>query len=89
MNDVKKFFIDAFRHLGNTRTVPEIEVRFYPYAGLNHTIRLRQVALCSLSISQSLSSDVVRSLRSCFRSCWAKESRKYTTRDQDSSLHLK
>jgi len=41
MNDPKKFFVDAFRHMGNTRAVPEIEVRFYPYAGLHHTIRLR------------------------------------------------
>jgi hypothetical protein len=41
MSDVKKFFVDAFRHLGNNRTIPEIEVRFYPYAGLHHTIKLR------------------------------------------------
>ncbi len=41
MNEVRKVFVDAFRHLGNSRTIPEIEVRFYPYAGLHHTIRLR------------------------------------------------
>ncbi|MGH9908600.1 MAG: M48 family peptidase, partial [Pyrinomonadaceae bacterium] len=41
MNEIKKFFGDAFRHLGNNRPVPEIEVRFYPYAGLHHTIRVR------------------------------------------------
>jgi hypothetical protein len=34
-------FVDAFRQLAPSRVVPEIEVRFYPYAGLNHTIRLR------------------------------------------------
>jgi hypothetical protein len=34
-------FSDAFRQLGGNRPVPEIEVRFYPYAGLHHTIRLR------------------------------------------------
>jgi predicted metal-dependent hydrolase len=34
-------FADAFRHLGAQRPVPAIEVRFYPYAGLHHTIRLR------------------------------------------------
>ncbi len=41
MNEVTKFFVDAFHHLGGNRTVPGIEVRFYPYAGLHHTIRLR------------------------------------------------
>ena len=41
MNEVKKFFMDAFRHLGSNRGVPTIEVRFYPYAGLHHTIRVR------------------------------------------------
>lgn len=34
-------FTDAFRQLGGSRPVPEIEVRFYPYAGLHHTIRMR------------------------------------------------
>ncbi|HSS21721.1 MAG TPA: SprT-like domain-containing protein [Pyrinomonadaceae bacterium] len=41
MSEVKKFFIDAFHHLGGNRPVPAIEVRFYPYAGLRHTIRVR------------------------------------------------
>ena len=34
-------FADAFRQLEPKRALPAIEVRFYPYAGLNHTIRLR------------------------------------------------
>lgn len=34
-------FVDAFRQLDRARLTPDIEVRFYPYAGLNHTIRLR------------------------------------------------
>ncbi len=34
-------FVDAFRQLEPRRPIPETEVRFYPYAGLNHTIRLR------------------------------------------------
>ncbi len=41
MPEVKKFFIDAFQHLGGNRPIPVIDVRFYPYAGLRHTIRLR------------------------------------------------
>lgn len=36
-----KLFADAFRQLEPRRAVPEIEVRFYPYAGLHHTIRVR------------------------------------------------
>ncbi len=34
-------FADAFRQLEQQRPTPAIDVRFYPYAGLNHTIRLR------------------------------------------------
>ena len=41
MSDLSKFFADAFRHLGGNRGVPVIEVRFYPYAGLRHTLRIR------------------------------------------------
>ena len=41
MNEVRQYFADAFRHMGGNRGVPAIEVRFYPYAGLRHTIRLR------------------------------------------------
>lgn len=41
MNDTKKFFLDAFHHLGRNRGIPVIDVRFYPYAGLRHTIRVR------------------------------------------------
>jgi hypothetical protein len=41
MTEVKKFFVDAFHHLGNSRGIPPIDVRFYPYAGLRHTIRVR------------------------------------------------
>ena len=39
---LKALFADAFRQLGSrSLKTPEIEVRFYPYAGLHHTIRLR------------------------------------------------
>ena len=41
MNELRQYFADAFRHMGGNRGVPPIEVRFYPYAGLRHTIRLR------------------------------------------------
>ena len=43
---LKGVFHDAFRHFGGGRKrfipdIDEIEVRFYPYAGLHHTIRVR------------------------------------------------
>lgn len=34
-------FVDAFRQLERNHPPPEVEVRFYPYAGLKHTIRRR------------------------------------------------
>lgn len=40
-SNLSALFADAFRQLGGNRPVPEIEVRFYPYAGLHHTIRIR------------------------------------------------
>lgn len=39
--NLEKLFVDAFRHLGGERAIPPVDVRFYPYAGLHHTIRLR------------------------------------------------
>ncbi|MBA2528277.1 MAG: M48 family metallopeptidase [Pyrinomonadaceae bacterium] len=64
MNEVKKFFADAFRHLGNNRPVPEIEVRFYPYAGLHHTIRVRsgRVYVRLSDICKGAPPDVLRAL---------------------------
>src|SRR5262247_1985349 len=43
---LRKIFSDAFRKLGGGRkrfqpNVSAIEVKFYPYAGLHHTIRVR------------------------------------------------
>ncbi len=37
---LKRVFADAFRQL-DRRAVPPIEVKFYPYVGLHHTIRIR------------------------------------------------
>ena len=38
---LRTLFADAFRQLAPGRPVPDVDVRYYPYAGLNHTIRLR------------------------------------------------
>lgn len=41
LEQIKKFYEEAFQILGGKRDAPEIEVRFYPYIGINHTIRVR------------------------------------------------
>jgi hypothetical protein len=38
---LRTLFLDVFRQLAPSRPAPEVDVRYYPYAGLNHTIRLR------------------------------------------------
>lgn len=40
-NHLSSLFSEAFRQLGDKRRMMDIEVRFYPYAGINHKIRLR------------------------------------------------
>lgn len=64
MTDVKKFFTDAFHHLGGNRGIPVIDVRFYPYAGLRHTIRLRsgQVYVRLSDICKDSPPEVMRAL---------------------------
>ncbi len=39
LEEIKKFYEEAFRALNGA--VPPIDVRFYPYVGINHTIRVR------------------------------------------------
>jgi predicted metal-dependent hydrolase len=41
LEQIKKFYEEAFENLNGKRAAPEIEVRFYPYIGINHTIRVR------------------------------------------------
>jgi hypothetical protein len=64
MNDLKGYFVDAFRHLANGRGVPGIELSFYPYAGLHHTIRLRsgRVYVRLSDICKNSPPEVLRSL---------------------------
>jgi len=38
---ISKFYEEAFQALDRNREMPEIEVSFYPYIGINQTIRLR------------------------------------------------
>ena len=64
MNQVKQFFVDAFHHLGGNRAVPGIDARFYPYAGLRHTIRVRSghVYVRLSDISKDFPPEVMRAL---------------------------
>ena len=64
MTAVNKFFQDAFHHLGSNRVLPVIDVRFYPYAGLRHTIRVRsgQVYVRLSDICKDSPPEVMRSL---------------------------
>ena len=38
---IEKYYTQAFEIFDKHRTPPEIEVAFYPYVGINHTIRVR------------------------------------------------
>ncbi|MGH9915287.1 MAG: M48 family peptidase, partial [Pyrinomonadaceae bacterium] len=38
---VESIVSDAFRRLGAGRPVPNVDVKFYPYSGSHHTIRIR------------------------------------------------
>jgi hypothetical protein len=39
---VHRYFLEAFSHVNRDGALPDIEVVFYPYAGLNNTIRVRR-----------------------------------------------
>ena len=39
---LKNIYAEAFQILSKDEKIPEIDVRFYPYIGINHTIRVRE-----------------------------------------------
>lgn len=41
-DQIRGFYEEAFRALDPKRAMPEFDVRFYPYIGINHTIRIRE-----------------------------------------------
>lgn len=41
LEQIKNFYTEAFSIFDRNRETPEIDVRFYPYIGINHTIRVR------------------------------------------------
>ena len=38
---IRSFYEEAFRSLDKKRRLPEVDIQFYPYVGINHTIRVR------------------------------------------------
>lgn len=41
LNDISELYAEAFRWYEPKRNMPPLEVSFYPYIGINHTIRIR------------------------------------------------
>lgn len=41
LEQIKNFYAEAFQIFDKNRETPAIDVRFYPYIGINHTIRVR------------------------------------------------
>lgn len=41
LSAITEFYKEAFQAFDKTRSCPPIDVRFYPYIGINHTIRIR------------------------------------------------
>ncbi len=41
IKEIKNFYAEAFQILNSKREIPEINVEFYPYIGINNTIRVR------------------------------------------------
>jgi len=41
LDQIRSLYVEAFRHLDRTRNPPPVHVTFYPYIGINHTIRVR------------------------------------------------
>src|SRR5918912_1664286 len=39
---LKSLFADVFQQITKRQAMPDIHVAFYPFAGLNHTIRIRK-----------------------------------------------
>lgn len=64
LDHLSRHFTEAFRQLARNRPLPEIEVRFYPYAGISHKIRLRggRVYVRISDIFKAAPTDVHRAL---------------------------
>lgn len=41
-DQIRKYYEEAFERLSRHREVPDVEISYYPYVGLNQTIRVRE-----------------------------------------------
>lgn len=66
LREIRIFYEDSFRRLDPNARPPEIEVSFYPYVGINHTIRVREgrVFVRIAEIFRSAPPEIQRSLAS-------------------------
>lgn len=64
ISHLRGVYVEAFRQLEPRRSVPDIDVRFYPYAGLHHTIRVRsgRVYVRISDVFNNAPSDIHRAL---------------------------
>ena len=64
LEQIKNFYEEAFQFFNKKRPLPEIEVRFYPYVGINHTIRVRsgKVFVRLAELSESAPIEIHRAL---------------------------
>jgi predicted metal-dependent hydrolase len=64
LRKIKNFYAEAFQTFNGKSETPEIDVRFYPYIGINHTIRIRRqkVFIRLAEIAQNLPLEAQRAL---------------------------
>lgn len=64
LTDITLLYVEAFRSLNGRKPIPVIDVRFYPYIGINHTIRVRggKIFVRIAEICRDAPSDVQESL---------------------------
>lgn len=64
VEQIKKYYEEAFARLDSGKPVPEVEVSFYPYVGLNQTIRVRdgRVYVRIADMCRDMAADVHRAL---------------------------
>ena len=64
IEEITNFYKDAFQALNKNKPTPEINVRFYPYIGINHTIRVRdgKIFVRLAELCQNAPSDAQKSL---------------------------
>lgn len=45
LDQIRELYVESFRWYDPKRAVPSVHISFYPYVGINHTIRIREGAI--------------------------------------------